>query len=99
MSNKKPKPPWADEPTPLCNQAGVLSWDADDTLVNSTDRGVARDLERKLRVCQRHLKWVSRCATMSGPAGTRPVFVDEERMDKIKTLVEIMEQDGEIPLE
>ena len=55
-------------------------------------------VQRKLRLCQRHLKWVSRCATMSGPAGTRPVFVPEERMDEIKTLVERMEQDGEIPL-
>jgi hypothetical protein len=41
--------PWADEPTSLCDQAEVLSWDADDTLVISTDRGAARDLERKLR--------------------------------------------------
>ena len=46
MNDKKP---WADKPTPLCDQAGVLSWDADDTLVNSTDQNVARDLERRLR--------------------------------------------------
>lgn len=46
MDNKKL---WAAEPTSLCDQAEVLSWDADDTLVISTDRGVARDLERRLR--------------------------------------------------
>ena len=96
MSDKKP---WDDEPTPLCEKAEVLSWDADDTLVISTDRGAARDLERRLRLCQRYLKWVSRSATMAGPAGTKPVFVAEDRMQKIKDLVERMEQDGQIPLE
>ena len=88
------KNPWDDEPTPLCDEKETYHSD----IGRYTDIDDARDLERRLRLCQRHLKWVSRCATMSGPAGTRPVFIDECRMGEIKALVERMEQDGEIPL-
>lgn len=96
MNNKKL---WADEPTPQTDKESDSVWSADNgTCFERVHSDFARDLERKLRLCQRHLKWVSRCATMSGPAGTRPVFIDECRMGEIKALVERMEQDGEIPL-
>ena len=93
------KNPWDDEPTPLCDESvfNILDENGDDN--NCFGVGFACDLERRLRLCQRHLKWVSRCATMGGPAGTKPVFVAEDRMQKIKDLVERMEQDGQIPLE
>ena len=99
MSTQAPKPPWADEPTPLCDESIFVIRDelGDDN--NCIGVGFACDLERRLRLCQRHLKWVSRCATMAGPAGTRPVIVDEYRMEQIKDLVKRMEQDGKIPLE
>ena len=100
MNDKATKPPWADEPTPLCDR--IPKRYADEEFGESAYHDAmraARDLERRLRLCQRHLKWVSRCATMAGPAGTRPVIVDEYRMEQIKDLVKRMEQDGKIPLE
>ena len=91
------KNPWDEEPTPLC--APFRGYWATRMVDGKTIYDLACDLERRLRLCQRHLKWVSRCATMAGPAGTKPVFVAEDRMQKIKDLVERMEQDGQIPLE
>lgn len=97
MSDKKS---WASEPTPLCDECEYSVYDADGTGSHAVvSRNTARDLERQLRLCRKHLKWVSRCATMAGPAGTRLVFIDKGRMNKIKALVKRMEQDGEIPLE
>ena len=56
MSNKKPKPPWADEPTPLCDKEEVHYSDIGLTsALEFVDAYVARDLEQRLRHAARLL--------------------------------------------
>lgn len=33
------------------------------------------------------LEWVTRCASMRGPAGTRPRFISDEIMERAKAVV------------
>lgn len=81
MKNEKP---WAGEPTPLCDQAEVLSWDADDTLVISTDRGAARDLERRLRHAARLLGTIRVDCMLDGSDGTLDPELLEQRLGELE---------------
>ena len=65
MSDKAPKPPWAEEPSPLCDN---LTGGLDDPLV---DADLARNLERRLRCADRLLRDAHAARNLTGLAAVR----------------------------
>lgn len=82
MNDKAPKPPWAEEPSPLCDSkqedpaiaAGFNDWPS-----------FARDLERRLRHAHRLLETIRIDCMLDGPDGTLDPELLEQQLTELES--------------
>lgn len=67
---------------------GRLLANADREIVGDLDPTYAKAIGSHIARAYSLLRWVSRCATMTGPAGTQSVFVSKKMLEEIREFVE-----------
>ena len=84
MSDKAPKPPWADEPAPL-TETEIERHDGEDSFQHYID--FARDLERRLRHASRLLATIRVDCMLDGPDGTLDPELLEQQLTELESVL------------